>query len=370
MGDIAQRIRPGWLLLVVILLVAGTFSWEIWKKQHKQAEGLVFANGRIEGESMYLGSKLSGRIKTLPVQEGDTIQAGQILATLEDQALLAKLEQAKSTELSAQAQLANVQIQLEILQQQVPLNIARAQAEVERTQEAVQAAKANLHQTKVDAERYSQLAKEGTIDTQKAEQAVLAHTMAKSKLTDANSDRKEAQNMLEDAQLGKLRIKAQQHALEAARDNLKTTQAAVIEAQSYVDDLQITAPANGVIVSRSINLGEIVSAGTPLFEVVDLNQLFLKAYIPERVIGQVHLGQEAQIYLDALVEPIPAKINYIASKAEFTPREVQTVEERTKLVYAVKLQLASNPLQRVVPGLPGDAAIRVEPSAQWQRPKW
>ncbi|MCG8380461.1 MAG: HlyD family efflux transporter periplasmic adaptor subunit, partial [Proteobacteria bacterium] len=117
--------------------------------------------------------------------------------------------------------------------------------------------------------------------------------------------------------------------------------------------------------------GEVVQAGQPLYELVDLQRLYLKVYIPEVEIGKVRLGLKAKVYTDAFPdEPFDATVRYISSRAEFTPKEVQTPDERVKLVYAVRLYLDENPDNRLTPGLPSDAVIRWQEDAPWVKPRW
>jgi HlyD family secretion protein len=120
-----------------------------------------------------------------------------------------------------------------------------------------------------------------------------------------------------------------------------------------------------------VDTGEVVAAGAPLFELVDLDHLYLKVYVPEVQIGKVRLGLPARLYVDAFPDrPFEATVRYIASKAEFTPKEVQTPDERVKLIYAVKLYLSENPEHRLTPGLPADAVIRWKEDVAWMKPKW
>ena len=122
---------------------------------------------------------------------------------------------------------------------------------------------------------------------------------------------------------------------------------------------------------RFVDLGEVVAAGTPLLELVDLDRLYLKAYVPETEVGKLRLGLPARVYTDAFPDqPVPATLRYIASHAEFTPKEIQTPEERVKLVYAVKLYLDENRAHRLTPGLPADAVIRWKEDAPWAAPRW
>jgi HlyD family secretion protein len=119
-----------------------------------------------------------------------------------------------------------------------------------------------------------------------------------------------------------------------------------------------------------VDIGEVVTAGAPLFEVVDLDRLYLKVYVPEIQIGKIRLNLQARIYTDAFPDrPFEATVRYIASKAEFTPKEIQTPDERVKLIYAVKLYLKENPDHQLTPGLPADAVIRWKEDVAWVSPK-
>ena len=157
-------------------------------------------------------------------------------------------------------------------------------------------------------------------------------------------------------------------ALEA---QLKQAQAVLVEVETLLDDLSIRAPADGIVTTRIVDRGEVVAAGIPLFDIVDLDRLYLKVYIPEKAIGKVRLGLPAQIYSDAFPDkPYGATVRYIASQAEFTPKEVQTPDERVKLVYAVKLYLDENPQHQLTPGLPADPIFRLQETVPWAKPSW
>ena len=111
--------------------------------------------------------------------------------------------------------------------------------------------------------------------------------------------------------------------------------------------------------------------GGAVLEMVNLDQLYLKVYVPESRIGQVKLGLPARVYIDSQPDIYyEAKVTYISARAEFTPKEVQTTDERVKLMYAVKLTLKANPGHKLTPGLPADAVIRCNDSAVWQKPRW
>ncbi len=180
----------------------------------------------------------------------------------------------------------------------------------------------------------------------------------------------QADRQLAQARLGLQRIEAQRHQLAAIEAQLEQARAVVADVQSVMADLTIAAPAAGVIMTRMSDAGEVVPAGAPLFTLVDLHRLYLKVYVPESQIGRVRLGVPARVFTDAFPDrPFAATVRYIATRAEFTPKEVQTPDERVKLVYAVRLYLDENPDQRLTPGLPADAIIRCDEEAPWAAPR-
>jgi HlyD family secretion protein len=162
-----------------------------------------------------------------------------------------------------------------------------------------------------------------------------------------------------------------QAALEQAQATVRHAEAGHQEAVTTKADLTIWAPTDGVVMTRTTEEGEVVAAGSSLITLVDLDRLYLRVFVPETQIGMLRLGLRAQIYTDAFPDkPFPATMRYISSRAEFTPREVQSPEERVKLVYAVKLYLDANPDHKLTPGLPADAMIRWKDGAPWTRPRW
>tara|TARA_Y100001933_G_scaffold210991_1_gene215544 strand:+ start:1448 stop:2257 length:810 start_codon:yes stop_codon:yes gene_type:complete len=269
---------------------------------------LIQANGRLEGDTVVISSEYPGRIASISVAEGDAVAAGDTLVQLVAEELEARVRQAE------QGVIATVH----------ELEAARAQNE----------------QARRDAERFRDLHADGTATQREAEQAELARAVAEEKQTAAMAQLRRAEEML-------------------------------VEVSAMRDDLTLTAPSNGVVTNRLHEPGAVVSAGAPILTVVDLDALFLKVYVPENQIGKLRRGLPARIYTDAFPEqPFTATVRSIASRAEFTPKEVQTPDERVKLVYAVKLYLETNPEHRLTPGLPADAVIRWQQDAPWAPPRW
>jgi HlyD family secretion protein len=158
--------------------------------------------------------------------------------------------------------------------------------------------------------------------------------------------------------------------MRAERDALarerRQAQAQLNEQRSYVADFTVRSPIDGRVLTRTVERGERVSEGTPLFTLVDPDRLYVKIYVPEPSIGKIALGQEARVYVDAFPgRPFAARVSRVSQEAEFTPKNVETREERVKLVFAVEVALAENPDGVLKPGMPADAVVRWQPDAPW-----
>jgi HlyD family secretion protein len=249
--------------------------------------------------------------------------------------------------------------------------VAGSEAALAQSVSVVEKAAANEEQARRDARRYKELAERGSVDLHRSEQAELARVATQSDLEAARGALIRSRKQLADTRLGPQRIRARADELAALTAQRQQANAALSEAQSVLDDLTIRAPAPGIVMTRLKDVGEIVAAGSPLFDLVDMDRLYLKAYVAEVLIGKLHLGLVAQIHTDAFPnESFPATVRYLSSRAEFTPKEVQTPDERVKLVYAVKLYLDNNRDRRLSPGLPADAVIRWKEGTPWAKPRW
>jgi HlyD family secretion protein len=302
-----RRALAGLALALALLAGAGLVAYQLWFGDDVLPEGLIQVNGRIEGDRIVVAARYPGRVVRLLAREGDTVQAGQALAQLDDTQARAQVRQAR--------------------------------AAVTALASEVEAARRRAEQAERDAVRFRELSAEGTASVREAEQAELGTKVGHDQLASA------------EAQLGR-------------------AQAQLSEAQSVQTDLTIRAPGAGTITTRMADAGEVVAAGAVLFMLVDLDRLYLKVYVPEGLIGKLRLGLPARIYIDAFPDqPFAAELRHIAAQAEFTPKEVQTPDERVKLVYAAKLYLTANPEHRLTPGQPADAVIRWKEDVPWMPPR-
>ncbi len=347
-------------LLLLPLILIGLILFYYFNHAHPTSKNSLTLNGRMEGNHYLSATKTGGKVIQVFVQEGDSIKAGQRLAQLDDTQLKAKVTQAAAAYGAALAQYKAAQTDLAVLKQQVPLKIDSSQAALKHAQAQLKAAQATEKQMKKDAQRLQTLLKKGHIDKEKAEQATLAYRTARANRITAETAVEQAQKALNEAQLGWQQLKAKQEQVNAIKAQTLQAQAALMEAMSLLDDMQIRAPVDGTITQQLVHEGEVLAPGAALFDEVNLDRLYLKGYVAEKEIGKVYLNQKAQIQFDSLDTPYPATVRYISAQAEFTPKEVQTQDERVKLVYAVKLYLDQNPQHRITPGLPADATLAIK----------
>lgn len=365
-----SRFHWGRLVVLAILIAAAAYvAFRVRNNQQTLPEGLIQANGRIEGDSVTVASKFAGRIQQVFVHEGDRVEQGQVLVRIEDNQVRARVAHASQAVAAAESQLGAARVALETARKEVPLSIEAAKASLARAEAGRTKAEAAAEQASRDAQRFQRLAARGSVGRQRAEQAQLAATAAQSDLQSAGTALNEARQQLSLAELGWDRIRSKEGDIQALEAQVGEVRAGLQETESVQTDLTIRAPINGIVTTKIRDTGEVVSAGAPLYDVVDLDKLYLKVYVPEDQIGKIRLDLPTQIFTDAYPErPFAATVRYVSSRAEFTPKEVQTADERVKLVFALKLYLDANPEHRLMPGMSADAMVRWKEGVPWTKP--
>lgn len=273
-------------------------------------------------------------------------------------------DQASSAARSAQAQL-NAAIQQVSAAKAVE---SSRQSGVDAAVQQVQSAEAGINQARAQhvAARDQAAAAWAGVRQTEALQTAARHAVGQ-----ADARRLQAIGQMKQAQTAPGQVAVSKATQAQALARIAQSRAAVRELRSTLDALSIMAPVSGTVTTRFRDQGEVVAAGTPLLDVVDLDRLYLKVYVPETEIGHVRLNLPARIHVDSFpTDYFEAKVSYISASAEFTPKEVQTPDERVKLVYAVKLSLKANPNHRLTPGMPADAIIQWNPGVEWQKPRW
>ncbi len=369
MSSVTKRIL---MLVVSAAFIAGLYvAYERWVVSKRLPEGLIQANGRIEADDVTVASKFAGRVEQLLAREGDRVTAAQVVVVLDDVQVRARADQLAAAVDASRAQVKATESALAALRREIPLSIENAEAAVMRARAEVEVAEAVAAEADRDVGRARELQDKGTISRHSLDDTEVSHAGARGALHAARATVLQARNQLDTAKLGSFRLQAKEDELAALKAQAAQAEAARDEALSVLRDLAIKAPISGVVMTRVAEVGQVVAAGAPLLNIVDLDRLYLKVYVPAAELGKLRLGLAARVYTDAFPDrPFPATVRYIASRAEFTPKEVQTPDERVKLVYAVKLYLDENPDHRLTPGLPADAMIQWLEDAAWTQPRW
>jgi HlyD family secretion protein len=356
------------ILALAVLLLAGVIvgpSLRSWLAAPPPA-GLLFASGRIEGRITTLTPKTSAWVAALHADEGQAVKAGQVLATLDDQAQRERLRAVEEQVSALAERLRAADTQLSMTERQVALQIEQAAAAKREAETRAQRARTQALQEQRDAERAALLVSRGLIAQQVAEHARLAAEVADHAAAEAAAALEKADKQLALSRLGAQQLEAMRAEREALLRQRMQAQAQLSEQRSHVADFAVRSPIDGRVLTRTVERGERVGDGTPLFTLVDPDRLYVKIYVPEPSIGKVALGQEARVWVDAYPgRPFPARVSRVAQEAEFTPKNVETREERVKLVFAVEVALVENPDGVLKPGMPADAAIRWQPDALW-----
>lgn len=334
---------------IIVVLVA--VAYYVWQSAHSDGlgEGFINGNGRIEATEIDISTKLAGRVEKVLVQEGDFVKAGQLLAVMQTDVLRAQLNEAKaqyqkaiSGEISARAQVAVRES-----------DKVAAEATVAQRASELDAAQRRLSRSSV-------LSKKGSMSIQEFDTDETGVTGAKAVLASAR-----AQVIVAEAGIEAAKAEA-----VGAASNIKAAEATVARIAADIDDSHLTAPRDGRIQYRIAQPGEVLAAGGKLLNLVDLSDIYMTFFLPETVVGQVSLGTDVRLVLDAAPEyVVPAKVSFVASIAQFTPKTVETKVERQKLMFRVKAQVDPVLLQKylayIKTGVPGVAWVKLDPKAEW-----
>ncbi len=300
-------------------------------------DGLLLASGTVEATEARLGFQAVGRLESVAVQEGEAVRAGQELAALDRREPRARLEAAQAQAAAARALLAELEAGAR------PEELAQAQA-------ALAAARDREADARRDAERVARLHAGGAVSQEADDKARLAVDLAASQAEQAAQ------------QLALLRAGARPERLAAQRALVEQAEAAARALEAGLATMAIQAPIAGVVTLRHREPGEIVALGSPVISLMDPRDRWVRIFVPETRVGALRLGQRAEIRGDSFPDRrYEGEVVMIASEAEFTPRSVQTTEERVKLVYAVKVRILGDETGDLKPGMPADLRLDLEP---------
>ena len=305
----------------------------------KDPAATTHASGYVEATEIRVASKVPGRVLSVSVAEGQRVKAGDTLVQLSSTDATLALARLKAERQQADAQLRLVQAG----SRREDITQAEAQAEAAQSERATVAME--LAAAKIDADRFEQLVQKRAGSEKQRDDAVLRRELAQTRLKTAD-DRLAAAR----AQVARLRAGSRTQEVDAARAHLAAIDAQIATIQNDIAEATITAASDGVVSSRLVEPGELVIARTPLLVIVDLDRAWATAYVEEPRVADVKIGQAATVLTDG-GDRLEGKVTFVAPRAEFTPRNVQTADERAKLVYRVKVSV-DNTAGVLKPGMP------------------
>ena len=344
------------VLSTVALAIGMTRAWTMLFA-HPPAQ-VVKASGRIEGREVTLAAKtIQGRVKRLLADEGDTVTRGQLVAELDAAQVEARVAAARAVVANVDAQVRQALLDVRYTAKNSDASIAAADATLSAAHAHVVRADAILANANAAYERASTLFTAGAISQQDRDVAEMTLHTSRADVAAAEKDVARAEANLALAKASADTIDLQRQKLQALEESRRSATAQLEEAQANLDERLILAPENGTIISRTAEVGDVVSPGSPIFQVIDMNRLYVKVYIAERDIGRLRLGDRGEVFVDAFPgRSFTARVSRISDQAEFTPKNVETAEERLKLVFGVELALV-NPDGLLKPGMPADCVI-------------
>lgn len=336
------------LIIAVVIGAAALMAWQMLKPSGLD-EGFSSGNGRIEATEIDVATKLSGRLMEVLVDEGDFVEAGQVIARMNTDTLRAELAQASA----------------QVRQTENALGTARAivaqrQSEQTTAEAIVQQRQAELDAAQKRYRRTAALVQRNAISRQQLDDDLAARQSAESAVAASRSQVLTAEAGINSA---RSRVVEAESAIEAAT-------AGVSRIQADIEDSELKADRLSRVQYRIAQPGEVLGSGAKIVNLVDLTDVYMTFFLPTRDVGRVGIGDAAHIVLDAASEyVVPARVSYVASVAQFTPKAVETESEREKLMFRVKAridpELLMKHVEQVKTGLPGVAYLKLDGDAQW-----
>ena len=305
----------------------------------------VRVSGHVEADDVQLAAEVGGRVLELTIAEGDRVTAGQVIARLDARDAALAIARLRADRAQADAQLRLLQAGSR------PEDVRQADAQVTAAETDIGAAQAELVNAQADLDRYESLLKANAGSRKARDDAQARRDVARDRLA---GTRQRARVAAEGA--ARVKAGARREEIEAARARVAVVDAQIEASQKAVDDAVVMAPGAGMITSKLVNVGEIVAPRAPLAVMTDLDHAWGEVFVDEPLVPRLVLGQAATLFTDAGGEGLPGKVTFISPKAEFTPRNVQTAEERSRLVYRIKVTV-DNSKGVLKPGMPVEAEL-------------
>ncbi|MGJ3254628.1 MAG: HlyD family secretion protein [Elainellaceae cyanobacterium] len=390
-------VKPRVLIPIGLVLIgAGAAAWYFLSQTESE---IIELSGRLEGYPTDIDSEVTGKIDLITVREGDRVEQGDQIAQLNESELQARLDGATARLRAAQQRATQAQRRLSVIQSQInqaqltqeqavgesqgrileaEANLAAAEAQLIQSQAELTEAQSRLELERVDLRRARFLVEQGALADEALDQAQTAYDTAiatvsnrEAAIAAARRQVNATEGTLEQArstgfnpeirtarvQELQSQLEVNQAELEAARADVENAQAVRREILAQIDDLDIESPIGGVVLTRTVEPGTVVTNGTTLLTVLDPDSVYMRGFIPEGQIGRVRVGQPARVYLDSFPDrPLDAYVMAIDTEASFTPENIYFKEDRVQQVFGVDIKIV-NPDGFAKPGMPADAEI-------------
>jgi HlyD family secretion protein len=391
--------KPILVLVVVVLAAAGAYLY-FYKGTARNSKNQIMISGNIELTEVNIAFKTSGRLIERTVDEGDVVKKGQLIARLDRDQLSAQRNREAAGLQSVTAQLAQAETSLAWQKENLAADLQQRKADMDanqarlrelkngaRPQEiaeakaAVENVQAEYDRAKRDWDRAQTLYKNDDISTAqydqyrsrwesgdaalkqaKDRQALVLAGPRQEQIDAAAAQVQRAQAAIRMAETNSLEIKRREQELPMRRAEIDRAKANLALIDSQISDTTAVSPIDGVVLVKSANVGEVLAAGTTVVTIGDIDHPWLRAYINEPDLKSIKLGMKVKIITDSRQGKKTihnGRLSFIASEAEFTPKQIQTQEERVKLVYRIKIDV-DNPLQELKSNMPADAVIDLE----------
>jgi membrane fusion protein YbhG len=337
--------KPLRIVLIVGVVAAAATVWWLTHRSPGDPDHLKLS-GTIEVTQVDLAFKIPGRLQARLVDEGDAVGAGQVVARLDPVDFELQVARAQSESAYARAVLAKLESGSR------PEEKTEARAQLRQARAAAQAAESRLKLAAEDLRRGADLRSQEVISQQNFDTLQTACDTARNTRQEAAARVQSAE-----AHLALVLAGPRKEEIDQARAQVATTEQALALARQQLADTRLTAPADGVVLSKAAEPGTYLNPGSPVITLGHLGQVWLRGYINETDLGRIRLNQPAEVRTDTYPGKVyRGRVSYISDQAEFTPKTVQTFQERVKLMYRVKIIL-DNPRGELKPGMPADAVI-------------
>ena len=342
-----------WAAIAIVLGIALT---SLGMKSWFGRDDSLTASGTLEARDINVGSKVGGRVAQINVLEGDHVQPGQVILTFEDSELNGRLLSARGrfgeAEANYEKMLHGSRVE-DIAEARGTAEYQNHMADTHRAE--VERAQADLANAEVNYRRAQELARTGVVSKQFLDDAENRYKTALATLASSRQTVVASQGSVAASEAARNRTErgSRKEDIAAAKAQMIATQGDLKQAESQWDEREVKSPTNAVVEVMDIRPGDLLPANTTVAKLLESDQLFVVVYVPQSLIGRVHLGQDAEVRVDAFDKAFHARVEQIRQQAEFLPRNVQTKEEREHQVVGVKLRV-ENPESRLRAGINAD----------------